>query len=114
MSTTSSGRLPELHLSDSGRQWLTDFVRTLHEDVVLAVRSCCAAPSLVDVVPAAAFRPQEGQTVVAMLSGRPVWGDPDQLRECPHAALVLVPTVGRSRSHHLMARPEDVTGERRA
>ena len=113
MSTIQSGELPELHLSESGREWLRDFVRTLHEEVVLAVRTCCAAPSVVEVLPAARFEPREGQTVVARLSGHLVWGDADELRHCPHASLLLVPTAGRSGARHLVARPEDTAGGRR-
>ncbi len=114
MSTMTAGRVPVVHLSPSARRWLDDRIRSHGEEYVLVVRSCCAAPSIVHVVPAAEFEPADGQTVVTVVDRLSVWGDRALLGGCPHRSLLVVPTTGSAGSRHLLARPDDPDGGRRA
>jgi len=114
MSTMIAGRVPALHLSPSARRWLDDRIRARGEEYVLVLRSCCAAPSIVHVRRAADFEPADRETVVTVVDGLPVWGDPALLGACPHQSLLVEPTTGSAGSRHLLARPDDPAGGRRA
>src|SRR5689334_11384764 len=99
---------PRLRLSPMARAFLDELVVARGERQILVLPSCCAAPTVVHIVPAPDFRPAPTQVRVATLASQhEVWADAAELRTCPHEALVIVPSAAHLGRLRLVARADD-------
>ena len=112
MTRTATG-FPTIRLSHRTRELLDQVVAARRGQQVLILHSCCAAPTVVRVIPERDFRPRPTQVRVATLFGHPVWADEAELRTCPHESLIIVPISAHLGRLQLIVRAYDPEEGRR-